>query len=65
MAFPFIIPGGNSSSNFDSLYELTAGGGVLAFVSVKQRQVGQSLEPVVHHEDILEVDILLLLISHF
>ncbi len=51
-----VLPGLGTSS----LNEPGSGHGVLAFISIKQWQIGQPLESVMHHEDLLEVDVLLI-----
>jgi hypothetical protein len=62
-----LVPGGKVGGNHDSIDELASGGGVLAFVSVKQGQIGGPLETVMRCESIPEIGSLrlLLLIGYF
>ncbi len=52
---PLVGLGGNVSSNLYSLYELASGGGILAFIDLKQGQIDGPLEAVVCSEVILKV----------
>jgi hypothetical protein len=57
---PLVIPGGNvnGGGNFYSLDKSLTHGGVLAFIGVKQGQVGGSLEISMRGQGILEVNVL-------
>jgi hypothetical protein len=61
LGLPFVLPDGDVGGDLNSLDESGDSHGVLAFIGMKQGQIGGPLEMIMHHEGILKVDKLLLI----